>query len=185
MNLCIPLRYLSVGLATAVLGLGGCKKLLHGGSKDMCTLLTDAEIESAMKLKVASHKGDKDSCEWTLGGGAQSGLVSLMKSSTGAEAILNATLGKGTPVTGVGDSATWLGGFTPVLVVHAKGEIYRVTATSPPLMTADGGASVTTKVVERHQTASGGTLGTDAVSFDWPLLEAGSVALAKAFIGRL
>jgi len=175
---------LSLALAAAALATAGCKRLGHPAAKDTCTLLTDAEIESAMKLKVASHKGDKDSCEWTLGSGAQSGIVNLMKSSAGAEAILNGTLGKGTPVAGVGDSAMWLGGMTPILVVHAKGEIYRLSVSSPPLMTPDS-ASTKTTVVNRHTTTSGGTIGTDAVSFDWPKLEAGAIVLSKAFIGRL
>jgi hypothetical protein len=172
------------GIATAALGLVGCKKLLHGGEKDLCSLLTNAEIESAMKLKVASHKGEKDSCEWTLGGGAQSGMVTLMKSSTGAEAILNATLGTGTPVAGVGDSATWLGGAMPILVVHAKSEIYRLSVMSPPLMTPES-ASTKTVVVERHSTGPGASLEKSAVSFDWPKLESAAVVLSKTFLGRL
>ena len=102
-------RALYIGiLAAAVLGLGGCKKLLRkatGTTPDICALLKDAEIESAMGLKVESHKGDEDSCEWNLGSPAEPGIVTLMKSSEGAEAVLNATLGKGTPVEGVGDSA--------------------------------------------------------------------------------
>ena len=171
-------------LVTAVLGLGGCKKLLRSASKDPCALLTDAEIESAMKLKVSSHKGEEDNCEWTLGEGAQSGMVTLMKSSSGAEAVLNATLGKGTPVAGVGDSAMWLGGMMPILVIHAKGDIYRLSVMSPPLMTPDS-ASIKTQVVEKHTTATGTTLEKDAVSFDWPKLQAGAVVLSKAFLGRL
>lgn len=171
-------------LALLALELGGCKKLLHAGKKDLCALLTDAEIESAMKLKVVSHKGDKDTCEWVLGGGAQSGRVTLMKSSKGAEAILNATLGTGTPVSGVGDSATWLGGMMPILVVHTKGEIYRLSVMSPPLMTPES-ASTKTVVVERHVTGPGGSLEKSAVSFDWPKLESAAVALSNTFIGRL
>jgi hypothetical protein len=178
--------YLGIALA-ALVGLGGCKKLIGaagGGPKDMCALLTDAEIEAALKLKVSSHKGDKDSCEWTLGSGALSGMAMLMKSSTGAEAVLNATLGKGTPVTGVGDSAMWLGGMMPIMVIHAKGDIYRLTVTSPPLMTPDS-ATVKTQVVEKHATANGGAIEKDAVSFDYPKLEAAAVTLANAFIARL
>jgi hypothetical protein len=171
-------------LAMAAFGALGCKKLLHAKGKDPCALLTDAEIESAMKLKVTSHKGDETGCEWVLGSGAQTGLVGLMKSSRGAEAVLNATLGKGTPVAGVGDSATWLGGMTPVLVVNAKGDIYRLSVMSPPLMTPES-ASTKTVVVERHTTGPGATIEKDAVSFDWPLLESGAVTLSKAFIGRL
>jgi hypothetical protein len=185
MNSRIHVGYLVIVLATATSGALGCKRLVgHAAKKDLCALLTDAEIESAMKLKVTSHKGDGDSCEWQLGSGAQSGIVGLMKSSAGAEAILGGTLGKGTPVAGVGDSASWLGGMTPILVVHAKSEIYRLSVTSPPLMTPDS-ASTKTTVVNRHKTTSGGTLETDAVSFDWPKLEAGAVTLSKAFIGRL
>ena len=111
--------YLGI-FAAAVIGLGGCKKLLHkatGSSAGGCSLLTDAEIESAMGLKVASHKGEEDNCEWNLGSPSEPGMVSLMKSSAGAEAVLNATLGKGTPVAGVGDSAMWLGGMMPILVL--------------------------------------------------------------------
>src|SRR5450432_244448 len=134
-------------VTTTVFGLCGCKKLLHPASKDSCALLTDAEIESAMKLKVTSHKGEDDSCSWGLGGGAQSGLVSLMKSSSGAELVLNATLGKGAPVEGVGDSATWLGGMTPIMVVHTNGDIFRLSVMSAPLMTPDS-ASTKTTVVE-------------------------------------
>ena len=170
--------------ATAALGLGGCKKLVHGRDKDPCSLLTDAEIASAMKLAVTSHKGEKDSCEWTLGSGAQGGMVTLLKSSKGAEAILNATLGTGTPVAGVGDSATWLGGALPILVVHAKGEIYRLSVMSPPLMTPES-ATTKTVVVDRQKTASGGTLEKSAVSFDWPKLESAAVVLSNTFIGRL
>ncbi len=184
MNSRIHVGYLVVVLAMAASGALGCKRLVHGAKKDTCALLTDAEIESAMKLKVTSHKGDGDSCEWQLGSGAQSGIVGLMKSSAGAEAILGGTLGKGTPVAGVGDSASWLGGMTPILVVHAKSEIYRLSVTSPPLMTPDS-ASTKTTVVNRQKTTSGGTLETDAVSLDWPKLEAGAVVLAKTFIGRL
>jgi hypothetical protein len=51
-------------------------------------------------------------------------------------------------------------------------------------MTPDS-ASTKTTVVERHKTASGGTVGTDAVSFDWPKRQSGAVVLSKAFIGRL
>ena len=171
-------------LVTAASGLFGCKKLLHAAPKDMCALLTEAEIESAMKLKVTSHKGDQDSCSWTLGSGAQAGLVTLMKSSKGAEAVLNATLGAGTPVAGVGDSAMWLGGMMPILVVHAKREIYRLSVMSPPLMTPES-ATTKTVVVERRQTGTGSTIEKDAVSFDWPKLESGAVVLTKAFIGRL
>lgn len=178
--------YLGIALA-ALVGLGGCKKLIGaatGGPKDMCALLTDAEIESAMKLKISSHKGEKENCEWTLGSGAQTGMVTLMKSSTGAEAVLNATLGKGTPVTGVGDSAMWLGGMMPIMVVNAKGEIYRLSVMSPPLMTPDS-ASTKTVVLEKHQNANGTTTEKDGVSFDWPKLEAAAVVLSNAFIGRL
>ena len=171
-------------LATALLGLCGCKKLLHPASKDSCALLTDQEIESAMKLKVVSHKGEDDNCSWVLGGGVQSGLVSLMKSSSGAELVLNATLGKGVPVEGVGDSATWLGGMTPILVVHTNGDIYRLSVMSAPLMTPDS-ASTKTTVVERHKTGPGATVELQAVAFDWPKLESGAVVLSKAFIARL
>ncbi|MDB5219703.1 MAG: hypothetical protein JWO86_7630 [Myxococcaceae bacterium] len=184
MNSRIQSACVAIVLGAALFGALGCKRLGHAAKKDPCTLLTDAEIEAAMKLKVTSHKGDGDSCEWQLGSGAQSGIVGLMKSSAGAEAILNGTLGKGTPVAGVGDSASWLGGMTPILVVHAKGDIYRLSVTSPPLMTPDS-ASTKTTVVDRHKTTSGGTLETDAVSFDWPKLESGAVVLSKAFIARL
>jgi hypothetical protein len=185
MNSRMHVGYLVIVLAAATSGALGCKRLVgHGAKKDMCGLLTDAEVESAMKLKVASHKGDGDSCEWQLGSGAQSGIVGLMKSSAGAEAILGGTLGKGTPVAGVGDSASWLGGMTPILVVHAKSEIYRLSVTSPALMTPDS-ASTKTTVVNRQKTTSGGTLETDAVSIDFPKLEAAAVTLSKAFIGRL
>ena len=135
--------YLGI-LATAVFGLCGCKRLLRPASKDSCALLTDQEIESTMKLKITSHKGDDDSCSWVLGGGAQSGLVALMKSSSGAELVLNATLGKGAPVEGVGDSATWLGGMTPIMVVHTNGDIYRLSVMSAPLMTPDSASTKTT-----------------------------------------
>ena len=175
---------LCFGIATAALGPLGCKGLAHAREKDPCSLLTDAEIESAMKLKVTSHKGEKEGCEWVLGAGAQSGMVTLMKSSKASEAILNATLGTGTPVAGVGDSATWLGGMMPILVVHAKSEIYRLSVMSPPLMTPES-ASTKTVVVERHQTGPGGSLEKSAVSFDWPKLESAAVVLSKTFIGRL
>ena len=171
-------------VATAAFGLFGCKKLVHSKAKDPCALLTDAEIESAMKLKVTSHKGEEGNCEWVLGSGAQTGSVSLMKSSKGAEVVLNSTLGKGTPVAGVGESAMWLGGMMPILVVHAKGEIYRLSVMSPPLMTPDS-ASTKTVVLDRHQTGNGTTLEKDAVSFDWPKLESGAVELSKAFLARL
>ncbi|MDB4994669.1 MAG: hypothetical protein JWM74_2101 [Myxococcaceae bacterium] len=176
--------YLGI-LAAVTFGALGCKRVSHSTAKgkDTCGLLTDAEIESAMKMKVTSHKGDPDSCEWVLGTGAQVGLVGLMKSSKGAEAVLNSALGAGTPVAGVGDSAMWLGGMTPVLVVHAKGEIYRLSVTSPVLMTPQS-ASTKTVVVERRQVGSG-TMEKQAVSFDWPDLESGAVVLSKAFIGRL
>jgi hypothetical protein len=182
MNRRVNALYLGI-LALAVFGALGCKKLVHAKAKanDTCGLLTDAEIESAMKLKVSSHKGDADSCEWVLGSGT--GLVGLMKSSKGAEAVLNGALGTGTPVAGVGDSAMWLGGMTPILVVHTKGEIYRLSVTSPPLMTPQS-ASTKTVVVERHQAGSG-TIEKQAISFDYPELESGAVVLAKAFIGRL
>jgi hypothetical protein len=39
--------------------------------------------------------------------------------------------------------------------------------------------------VNRQKTTSGGTLETDAVSIDFPKLEAAAVTLSKAFIGRL
>jgi hypothetical protein len=171
-------------IATAAFGVVGCKRLVHSKAKDACTLLTDAEIESAMKLKVTSHKGEDNSCEWVLGSGAQTGTVGLMKSSKGAEAVLNSTLGEGTPVVGVGDSAKWLGGMMPILVVHTKGEIYRLSVMSPPLMTPES-ASTKTVVVDRRQTGPGTTLEKDAVSFDWPQLQSGAVVLAKAFIARL
>ena len=178
--------YLGI-LAAAVLGLGGCTKLLRkatGSTPDVCALLKDAEIESAMSLKVASHKGDGDSCEWTLGDTTDPGMVTLMKSSEGAEAVLNATLGKGTPVAGVGDSAMWLGGMMPILVVKAKGDIYRLSVMSPPLMKPESATSKTV-VLEKRQTGPNTTLEKDAVSIDFPKLEGGAVTLAKAFIGRL
>jgi hypothetical protein len=179
-------RALYLGIfAVAILALGGCKKLLHkatGSTADICALLTDAEIESAMSLKIVSHKGAEGNCEWNLGSPTEPGLVTLMKSSAGAEAILNATLGKGTPVAGVGDSAMWLGGMMPILVVHAKGDIYRLTVMSPPLM-----KSMTSKtvVLEKHATGPNSTIEKDAVSLDFPQLLSGAETLAKAFIGRL
>lgn len=137
-----------------------------------------------MGLKVASRKQDDDGCEWNLGGGVEVGMVGLMKSSEGAEVVLNATLGKGTPVAGVGDSAMWLGGMMPILVVHAKGDIYRLSVMSPPLMTADSATSKTV-VLEKKQTGPNTTLEKDAVSIDFPKLQGGAVTLAKTFIGRL
>ena len=72
----------------------------------------------------------------------------------------------------------------PILVVHAKGEIYRLSVMSPPLMTPES-ATTKTVVVERRQTGTGSTIEKDAVSFDWPKLESGAVVLTKACIGRL
>ena len=72
----------------------------------------------------------------------------------------------------------------PILVVKAKGDIYRLSVTSPPLMKPESATSKTV-VLEKRQTGPNTTLEKDAVSIDFPKLEAGAVTLAKVFIGRL
>ena len=162
-------------LVASSFGAPGCKKSSEPGSaaegtatveepvSAFCNLLSDAEIEAATKLKVTKHHGEDLACDWTLGSGAQSGVVNVMKS--------NETLEKAAPrnappklVPGVGDSAEWLGGATPTLVFRAKGGVYRLSVSAPSLMTA-------------------GT--TDNNSVDFPELKAAATSLGKAAVGRL
>ena len=169
-----PARLLCLAiLVTASFQAAGCKKASEPGSTEamteaksegaLCSLLTDAEVEAATKLKVGEHHGDDVGCKWNIGGGAQSGFVSVMKSS---DALEKSAPRNAPPklVPGVGESAEWLGGATPTLVIRAKGGVYRLAVTSPPLMTAGSGENA---------------------SVDFPELKAAATTLGKALVGRL
>jgi hypothetical protein len=160
------------GLAEEALAGGGSS---GSSTKNVCDLVTDAEIEAASGKKVLSHDtGGTDACGWALGvGGQPSGNVNLQIVPELALKVIPA-LGAQKDIPGLGNKAEWSGGMAPNLRIHVKnGQVLNFLFVDPQAMMKNPGFSE--KKIDNNNTA---------VNMEYPELEKEAIAIGKAAVSR-
>ncbi|MEO8876216.1 MAG: hypothetical protein ABI461_11560, partial [Polyangiaceae bacterium] len=150
-----------------------------GSGKDVCDLVTDAEIEAASGKKIV-HKdnGGEDSCGWALSATGKEDQASManIKLQILPELSMKIIpiLGKQTSIPGIGDKAEWSGGAAPNLRVHVKGgKVLNFMFVDLQAMMKNPG--ITEKEIGGNNTR---------IDMDYPELEKEAIALGKAAVGR-
>jgi hypothetical protein len=160
---------------------GLAEQALSGGmtgttsTKNVCDLVTDAEVEAASGKKVLSHdNGGVNSCGWVLGvGGQGSGNVTLSV-LTETEMKVIPMFGQPVDVPNLGNKAEWVGNMAPNLRIHVKnGQVLNLLLVDPQAMMKNTGIK-TTKIDKND----------DAVNMEYPELEKEAIAIGKAAVGR-